>query len=518
MSHPPPERDSISDRPRQHPGLWRFAVDRGGTFTDVIGIDPTGKYHAQKLLSQCQDYEDAAIEGMRRFLKSPADQPLPAHRVAWIRLGTTVATNALLERTGAPVGLLITQGFRDLLYIGGQRRPDLFARAIHRPERLYQAVAEVPERIDARGHILLDLDQKALQSALTTMRQQGIESLAIVLMHAWKNPHHEQKARETAKTFGFSHVSISCETLSLIQIVNRGRTTLVDAYLTPILLRYAKHVQRQTGTIPLHFMGSSGTLLTPSMFTGKDATLSGPVGGVFGCATVAKLVAESQVIGFDMGGTSTDVCRFEGQFERVLQVETAGIRYYADMLRVETVAAGGGSILHCQGGKLAVGPDSAGANPGPACYGLGGPATLTDANLILGRIVPAQFPHLFGPQRRAPLDMLSARQRMNEIAQHVKKQTKRSITLEALALGFVRIAIETMGQPIKDLSVARGYDLRQHGLISFGGAGGQHACGIAQALGINRIHLHPFMSLLSAFGMASAAHRHNRVETLLSRG
>ena len=515
MRYSPPDRDSISHCPIQHRGLWRFAVDRGGTFTDVIGIDPTGSYHTIKILSQCQDYADAAIEGIRRFLNSPIDQPLPAHRVAWIRLGTTVATNALLERSGAKVGLLITQGFRDLLEIGGQRRPDLFALAIQRPERLYHAVEEIPERLDAHGNMLLELNQKALYNSLTKLQQQGIESLAIVFMHAWKNPAHEQKARDIAKVFGFSQISISCETLSLIQIVNRGRTTLVDAYLTPILRRYAEQIQHWTGNIPLHFMGSSGTLLTPAMFTGKDATLSGPVGGVFGCANVAKLVAEPQVIGFDMGGTSTDVCRFDGQFERVLQVETAGIRYYADMLRVETVAAGGGSILHCQGGKLAVGPDSAGANPGPACYGLGGPATLTDANVILGRIVPAMFPQLFGPQRRGPLDIGAARQRMQEMVQQVKQQTQQTITMEALALGFVRIAIETMGRPIKDLSIARGYDLRQHGLISFGGAGGQHACGIAQALGINRIHLHPFMSLLSAFGIANAAHRHNRVTTLL---
>ncbi len=508
-----PHRSSLfAPDPR---GRWRFAVDRGGTFTDVIAIDPRGHCRAAKLLSRSSTYDDAAIEGIRRFLDVPTGEPLPRERVAWIRLGTTVATNALLERTGAPVGLLITEGFRDLLEIGNQQRPELFALAIKRPERLYRAVVEVPERLAADGSVVTPLDRSLLTDALQRLRQQGAESLAIVFLHAWKNPVHEKLAVELAAPFTFTHVSASHTALSLIQAVGRGRTTLVDAYLTPVLWHYARRVRRWTGEIPLHFMGSSGALLAPEGFTGKDATLSGPAGGVMGTAAVAGLTGDAAVIGFDMGGTSTDVCRYEGHLERILEVETAGIRYQTPMLHVETVAAGGGSILHFDGEKLSVGPDSAGADPGPACYGLGGPATITDANLLLGRIVPDHFPHLFGPNRDAPLDESASRARLTAIAERMKEKTGREQGIESLALGFVRIANEVMSRPIKALSVARGFDLRRHALVCFGGAGGQHAGGIARGLDIPRVRLHPLGGLLSAFGMAMAAHRRSRVETLL---
>ncbi|MBF0370529.1 MAG: hydantoinase B/oxoprolinase family protein [Magnetococcales bacterium] len=492
-------------------------MDRGGTFTDLIAIDPQGRHHPRKLLSQSDQYDDAAIEGIRRFLNIPPGNPLPRERIAWIRLGTTVATNALLERKGEATGLVITHGFRDLLEIGDQQRPDLFALNIQKPELLYNCVVEVQERMGADGAVITPLDETRLLESFSQLREQGITSLAIVFLHAWKNPQHEEQAARLARSFGFTHISVSHKTLSLIQIVGRGRTTLVDAYLTPVLLDYARGVQKWTGEIPLLFMSSSGSLLHPKGFTGKDAILSGPAGGVLGVAGVAEEAREGEVIGFDMGGTSTDVCRYDGQLTRVLEVETAGIRYQAPMLHVETVAAGGGSILHFDGRKLAVGPDSAGADPGPACYGLGGPATITDANLLLGRIVPRFFPQVFGPGRDGPLDPEASRNRFEALSREVLAATGELMSVEQLALGFVRIANETMGRPIKALSIARGFDLRHHGLISFGGAGGQHACGIARHLGIQRIHIHPLAGLLSAYGMARASHRRSRVVTLLGR-
>lgn len=497
-------------------GRWRFAVDRGGTFTDVVGIDPTGHFHAHKLLSKSNQYKDAAIEGIRHFLRIPSDAPLPHDRVAWIRLGTTVATNALLERKGAAVGLLITQGFRDLLAIGDQRRPDLFALAIRRPEQLYQSVEEVDERMSAEGQPLRALSTEQTRQALSRLQASGVTSVAILFLHAWKNNTHEQQAATLAHSMGFDQISVSHQTLSMIHSVGRGQTTLLDAYLTPVLHHYVRQIQRWTGTIPLHFMGSMGRLLLPEGFTGKDAILSGPAGGVIGVATMADLSGDAEVIGFDMGGTSTDVCRYDGQLERIMEAETAGIRFHAPMLHVETVAAGGGSILHFDGQKLSVGPDSAGSDPGPACYGLGGPATLTDANLILGRIQPDFFPSLFGPCRNGPLSQQAARDRLTPLMNRVRKETGQHHTLQSLALGFVRIANETMGRPIKNLSVARGFDLRHHLLTCFGGAGGQHACGIAATLHIKKIRLHPLSGVQSAYGIAMARHGHTHAETRLA--
>lgn len=497
-------------------GKWRFAVDRGGTFTDVIGLDPEGRIIPHKLLSRSDAYEDAALHGIRVLLNLPADAHLPENEIAWIRLGTTVATNALLERKGTPTGLLITRGFRDLLEIGTQERPDLFALGVKKPELLYQSVAEVPERIAADGAIIQALDEEGLSNSLESLKESGAESLAILFLHAWKNPTHEARAEAMARAVGFSHVSTSHKTLSVIQAVGRGRTTLVDAYLTPVLMAYADRVREATGSIPLHFMSSSGALLSPKGFTGKDAILSGPAGGVLGTAAVAEASGDQEAIGFDMGGTSTDVCRYAGTFERVLDAETAGIRYQAPMLRVETVAAGGGSILAFDGAKLTVGPESAGADPGPACYGLDGPAALTDANVVLGRILPAFSPQTFGPNRDAPLDPEASRAALSEIADAVAEQTGEPMGVEALALGFVRIADEAMGRPIKALSIQRGYDLRDHALVSFGGAGGQHACGLAGALGMKTIRIHPLAGLQSAYGIAKAAHRLSRVETFFS--
>ncbi len=488
---------------------WRFAVDRGGTFTDIIGIAPDGAIHTQKLLSRSPAYTDAAIEGIRRLLNIATGAPLPAERIAWIRLGTTVATNALLERQGTPTGLLITQGFSDLLAIGTQQRPELFALAIRKPEMLYCAVAEAAERIGPGGEVEQAAEPDQLRQAMQTLREAGAEALAIVFLHAWINPAHEQLAAGIARELGFTHVSTSHATLPLIQAVGRGRTTLVDAYLTPILQRYAEQVRQVTGEIPLHFMSSAGGLTPPTRFTGKDAILSGPAGGVLGAASVAASGGDAAAIGFDMGGTSTDVCRYAGTLERVLEAETAGIAFQAPMLQIETVAAGGGSILGFTDGRLTVGPASAGADPGPACYGLGGPATLTDANAVLGRLQPAFFPHVFGTGRNAPLDVAASRQALAPLAAQAGQ------SLEAAALGYIRIANEAMGRPIKALSVTQGFDLRQHALVSFGGAGAQHACGIAAALGIAAVRIHPLAGLLSAYGIANARHQRQQVATVL---
>ncbi|MEO5378413.1 MAG: hydantoinase B/oxoprolinase family protein [Magnetococcus sp. DMHC-6] len=498
-------------------GRWRFAVDRGGTFTDVVGLDPEGQIHTIKLLSRSPNYSDSSIEGIRALLGTPKEGLIPVDQVDWIRLGTTVATNALLERQGEPVGLWITQGFRDLLQIGDQRRPRLFDLAIVKPELLYQEVVEIEERIGPDGGVETPLNAEHVADALALFRQRGITSLAIVFLHAWKNPQHEIEAQRLAKRAGFRHISLSHQTLSLIQMVGRGQTTLVDAYLSPILARYVIEVQRWIGTIPLHFMGSSGTLLPPHSFSGKDAILSGPAGGVIGVAAVCAQIGEGEVIGFDMGGTSTDVCRFGGRMERTLTAEMAGIHYQAPMLRVETVAAGGGSQIHFDGHKLRVGPDSAGADPGPACYGLGGPATVCDANLVLGRIAADCFPMVFGKTSQGTLDIQAARQVLSVLAFQVEQTFARPVSIESIAIGILRIANEAMARPIKQLSVGRGYDLRQHALLCFGGAGGQHACGIAKILGMRRIRIHPLAGVLSAFGILMAQHGKSRVKTVLER-
>jgi len=506
----------FEEKIRGKPGRWHFAVDRGGTFTDVIGLGPEGSLSTSKVLSESPEYEDAGIEGIRRLLGLLPGDPLPADRIAWIRMGTTVATNALLERKGMPTGLLITSGFRDLLEIGTQDRPELFSLAVQKPEVLYCSVAEVDERLDSEGRVVHPLDLENLRQGLKALKKAGARSLAIVFLFSWKNAGHERLAAQEARNFGFEHVSTSHGCLSIIQAVPRGRTTLVDAYLSPVLERYAGSIRRWTGEIPLYFMSSSGSLLSASSFTGKDAILSGPAGGVVGAAAIARAAGSKAVIGFDMGGTSTDVSRFSGTLERVMDVETAGIRFTAPMLHVKTVAAGGGSILSFDGRKLTVGPESAGADPGPACYGLGGPGAVTDANLVLGRIQPEYFPKIFGPQRAGPLDPGASRRRLEEIAGRMKKALGgKAMTLEELALGFVRIANESMSRPIKDLSVARGHDPREHTLVTFGGAGAQHACGIARALGIRTVYVPPYAGLLSAFGILCRPRSRTRVETVL---
>ncbi|UCH10950.1 MAG: hydantoinase B/oxoprolinase family protein, partial [Fidelibacterota bacterium] len=488
------------------PGKWQFSIDRGGTFTDVIGIDPDGRVHTAKLLSESPAYGDAAIEGIRQLLQLPDGSPIPEHRVHRIRMGTTVATNALLERKGAPVALMITKGFRDLLEIGCQNRPELFQLAIRKPEQLYRCVKEVDERIDFQGNIITQLKLDEVEKDLARIKRMGIRSLAVVLMHAWKNGRHEAEVARLARTMGFRQVAVSHRLMPLIKIVGRAQTTVVDAYLSPIITSYVDSIRQYTGSIPLEFMQSSGGLTDSHTFSGKDAIISGPAGGVIGMAAVAALNLVDEAIGFDMGGTSTDVSRFDGRFEKTFEVETAGIRFQAPSMRVNTVAAGGGSLLWFDGQKLRVGPESAGADPGPACYGRGGPLALTDANLLLGRILPDYFPRTFGPGQNQTLDYDTTESKFTDLAAEINLRLRTSLSPTDLAQGFVKIANETMAKPIKEISVARGFDIRSHTLVCFGGAAAQHICALARILGVRRIIIHPLAGLLSAYGIAVADH------------
>lgn len=484
--------------------VWDFWIDRGGTFTDVIGRSPEGTIEPLKLLSENPEaYEDAAIEGIRRLLGGTID----AGRIGTVRMGTTVATNALLERKGDATVLLITRGFRDALRIAYQARPDIFAKEILLPEQLYSRVIEVPERLRADGTVETPLDLSAVADGLAEARSAGIDAAAIVLMHAWKNPAHELTLADAVRDEGFAQVSVSHEVSPLIKLVGRGDTTVVDAYLSPILRRYVARVATALGATPpgqpgptLQFMMSSGGLTAAERFQGKDAILSGPAGGVVGMAQTAAIAGFDKVIGFDMGGTSTDVAHYAGEYERAFDTEVAGVRIRAPMMRVHTVAAGGGSILHAEPGRFRVGPDSAGAYPGPACYRNGGPLTVTDANVMLGKLNPDFFPPIFGHGQDQPLDRDTVSARFVEIA----TEAGDGKSPEEVAEGFVRIAVENMANAVKKISVQRGYDVTRYLLNSFGGAGGQHACLVADALGMEKVLIHPLSGLLSAYGIGLA--------------
>ncbi|SFQ40511.1 5-oxoprolinase (ATP-hydrolysing) [Roseivivax halotolerans] len=484
---------------------WDFWIDRGGTFTDVIGRAPSGELSALKLLSENPEaYEDAAIEGIRRFLDVAPGQ-IPPERVGTVRMGTTVATNALLERKGDRTLLLITKGFRDALRIAYQDRPDIFAKEIVLPEMLYDRVVEVEERVRADGTVETELDLDGAKDALAAAKADGIDAVAIALMHAWTAPQHEEQLAEAAREAGMGQVSVSHEVSPLIKLVGRGDTTVVDAYLTPILSRYVEQVANALGATPpdedgptLQFMMSSGGLTAADRFKGRDAILSGPAGGVVGMARTGQIAGEERVIGFDMGGTSTDVAHFDGSFERTFETQVAGVRMRAPMLRVHTVAAGGGSILHADPGRFRVGPDSAGADPGPACYRRGGPLTVTDANVMLGKLNPDFFPAIFGEGQDQTLDRDAVAAKFAEIAEAEGKSS------EEVAEGFLRIAVENMANAIKKISVQRGYDVTRYLLNAFGGAGGQHACLVADALGMTKVLVHPLSGLLSAYGIGLA--------------
>jgi 5-oxoprolinase (ATP-hydrolysing) len=489
---------SAEMRPKDFSTRWKFYIDRGGTFTDLVAEAPDGALKTLKLLSESASYDDAALEGIRRFLELPAGAPVPP--LAEVRMGTTVATNALLTRNGERLALVTTRGFKDQLRIGYQNRPLLFALKIELPDMLYERAIEADERVTAEGEILRALDEGTLRDALGEAREDGIAACAILFMHGYRYPAHEKRAAEIARELGFAQVSTSHDTVPLMKYVSRGDTTVADAYLSPVLARYANRVSRALGGTRLTFMTSNGGLAAPEFFRGKDAIASGPAGGVVGMAETARAAGFDRVIGFDMGGTSTDVSRFDGVYERVYETEVAGVRLRVPMLAIHTVAAGGGSILHFDGARFRVGPDSAGADPGPKCYRRGGPLAVTDANVMVGKLSPEFFPRLFGPGADQPLDAGSVRDAFAALAREIGDGR----SAVEVADGFIRIAVENMANAIKRISVAKGYDTRAYTLNCFGGAGGQHACLVADALGMTRIFIHPFSGLLSAYGMKLA--------------
>ena len=491
---------------------WQFWIDRGGTFTDLVGKRPDGALVTHKLLSDNPEhYRDAAVAGIRHLLGLQPGEAVTPDRVECVKMGTTVATNALLERRGEPTLLVTTRGFRDALRIAYQNRPRLFDRQIVLPELLYSAVLEADERMGAFGDVVVPLDEATLHAALAAEYRKGLRSVAIVFMHGYRYTAHEQAARRIAQQVGFTQISTSHETSPLMKFVSRGDTTVVDAYLSPILRRYVEQVAADMPGVKLFFMQSSGGLADARAFQGKDAILSGPAGGIVGMARTAAIAGHDKVIGFDMGGTSTDVSHYAGEFEREFETQVAGVRMRAPMLGIHTVAAGGGSILAFDGARFRVGPQSAGANPGPASYRRGGPLAVTDANLMVGKVQPLYFPQVFGPGANEALDGDVVRRKFAELA----LLTKRSV--EDTAEGFIRIAVQQMANAIKKISVARGYDVTRYTLQCFGGAGGQHACLVADALGIARIFVHPLAGVLSAYGMGLADQTVIREQTVERR-
>jgi 5-oxoprolinase (ATP-hydrolysing) len=484
---------------------WQFWIDRGGTFTDIIARRPDGELEATKLLSENpEQYEDAAVEGIRRLLELEEDQAIPDDRIEAVRMGTTVATNALLERRGERTALITTRGFRDALRIGHQARPDIFALNIQLPELLYSSVVEVDERIRADGKVLQSLDTEKVREQLQALRDDGFDALAVVLVHGYLHDEHEQQIGQMARELGFAQISLSSEVSPLIRFIGRGDTTVVDAYLSPVLRRYAERVHKRLGEVRLQFMKSDGGLTGAGQFAGKDAILSGPAGGIVGCARTAELAGFDQVIGFDMGGTSTDVSHYKGEYERSFETVIAGVRLRVPMLEIHTVAAGGGSCLHFDGGRYRVGPDSAGADPGPACYRRDGPLTVTDCNVMLGKLQAEFFPSVFGPEANEPLDDKAVAKRFESLAREIHEATGDKRRPVEVAEGFLDIAVANMANAIKKISVQRGHDVTGYVLNCFGGAGGQHACLVADALGMQKVMIHPLAGVLSAYGMGLA--------------
>ena len=501
---------------------WQFWIDRGGTFTDVVAKAPDGRLTTHKLLSENPErYRDAAIQGIRDMLGLAADAPIPAERIDAVKMGTTVATNALLERKGEPTLLIVTRGFADALRIAYQVRPRLFARNVVLPELLYSRVVEVDERVMADGTVETPLDLAAAEAEFRAAYDAGYRSVAIAFMHGYRYTDHERQVAELCREIGFAQVSVSHEVSPLMKLVGRGDTTVVDAYLSPILRRYVDRVAAEIGDTRLMFMQSNGGLTDARRFQGKDSILSGPAGGIVGAVRTAEMAGFEKLIGFDMGGTSTDVSHYAGEYERAFETLVAGIRMRAPMMQIHTVAAGGGSILHFDGAKYRVGPDSAGANPGPACYRRGGPLTVTDANVMLGKIQPDHFPAVFGPDGDLPLDRTIVVERFAALAREIERATGDRRTPQQVAEGFLTIAVENMANAIKEISIQRGYDVTEYTLACFGGAAGQHACRIADTLGVTQVFIHPFAGVLSAYGMGLAdirALRETAVEATLDTG
>ncbi|MBC9718546.1 hydantoinase B/oxoprolinase family protein [Streptomyces sp. TRM66268-LWL] len=501
----------------QAPG-WQFWIDRGGTFTDIVARRPDGTLVSHKLLSENPGrYDDPAVAGIRELLGGAPDMT----RIEAVRMGTTVATNALLERKGARTVLVVTKGFRDALRIAYQNRPHIFAREIVLPSLLYERVIEVDERLAADGTVLTPPDLDALEGPLRLAYADGIHALAVLTMHSHLHPQHEEAIGALARRIGFPQISLSSEVSPLMKLVPRGDTAVVDAYLSPVLRRYVRQVAEQLPGVRLMFMQSNGGLTEAGRFRGKDAILSGPAGGIVGMARMSELAGFSRVIGFDMGGTSTDVSHYAGAYERVFTTQVAGVRLRAPMLDIHTVAAGGGSVLHFDGSRYRVGPDSAGADPGPACYRRGGPLTVTDANVMLGRIQPAHFPAVFGPDGDQPLDAALVRERFAALAEEIRERTGDERTPEQVAEGYLRIAVNDIAGAIKRISVQQGHDVTRYALTTFGGAGGQHACAVADSLGIRTVLVPPMAGVLSALGIGLAdttAMREQSLEVPLDEG
>ena len=489
--------------------MWQFWIDRGGTFTDVVARKPDGTIIIDKLLSEnSEQYKDAAIAGIKKLLKLKEDDLIPVDQISSVKMGTTVATNALLERKGDRTLLLITKGFGDLLRIGYQNRPLLFDLNIKLPELLYDRVVEVSERLDAKGNVVRNLDEESVREALRNAKNDGINGVAIAFMHSYINPIHEEKIAQIAIEENFLQVSVSHQISPLMKLVGRGDTTVVDAYLSPILRRYVNQVSselKNSKSTKLMFMQSNGGLTDANLFQGKDALLSGPAGGVVSMVQTGIQAGFKKLIGFDMGGTSTDVCHFSGEYERSFETEVAGVRIRAPMMQIHTVAAGGGSILSFKDGRFQVGPDSAGATPGPASYGKGGPLTVTDCNVLLGKLHPEYFPNVFGVNGDEPLDVEIVRKKFLLMSNEIAKETgKLSMNITLIAEGFLKIAVENMANAIKKISIQRGYDVTNYTMNCFGGAGGQHACQVADSLGMKSVLLHPYAGVLSAYGMGLA--------------
>ncbi|WYM02184.1 MAG: hydantoinase B/oxoprolinase family protein [Gloeotrichia echinulata CP02] len=507
---------------------WEFWIDRGGTFTDIIAKRPDGQLVIHKLLSENPErYTDAAVQGIREILGVAANAPTPAEQVAVVKMGTTVATNALLEKKGDRTILLITKGFRDALRIGYQNRPDIFAREIILPEILYEQVIEVEERYTAQGEELIPLNLEAVRPQLQAAYDDGIRACAIVLMHSYRYTEHENRVAILARNIGFTQVSVSHTVSPLMKLVSRGDTTVIDAYLSPILRRYVEQVASQLGNgeretdfqspVKLMFMQSNGGLVDAEKFQGKDSILSGPAGGIVGAVQTSLRAGFDKIISFDMGGTSTDVAHYNGEYERSFETEIAGVRLRTPMMAIHTVAAGGGSIVQFDGSRYRVGPESAGANPGPASYSKGGPLTVTDCNVMVGKLQPAFFPQVFGKNADLPLDVEIVRQKFTQLAAQIGDNRR----TEEVAAGFLAIAVDKMANAIKKISLQRGYDVSEYTLCCFGGAGGQHACLIADALGMKQVFIHPYAGVLSAYGMGLAdvrVIRERAVEGVLSEG
>ena len=484
---------------------WQFWVDRGGTFTDIIGQADSGEVQVKKLLSENPEcYEDAAIEGIRQILGCQPKDILPVDQIAQVRMGTTIATNALLERKGDRVGLLITQGCHDLLRIAYQNRPDLFALNIVLPEMLYECVQEVTERLSVKGEVLQALDLDQAKEALTRIYDQGIRSVAIVLLHSYRYPEHEQQLKVMAESMGFEDVSISSEVSPLMKAVSRGDTTVLDSYLSPMLNRYVNFLRKAFKDTPLYFMKSSGGLVDARYFRAKHSILSGPAGGVVGAVQTSLAIGYKGVIGFDMGGTSTDVSHYHDHYEYDYETEVSGVRLRLPMLAIHTIAAGGGSIVQYKNSRFQAGPESAGAVPGPRCYRRGGPLTITDCNVLLGKIQAHYFPSMFGKEANEPLDVDAVKQAFEVLRDDLQTDSQHELSCEEVAEGFVKVAVNNMANAIKKISIQKGHDISDYVLCCFGGAGGQHACSIARELGISKIFIHRFAGILSAYGMGLA--------------